>query len=427
MLHVLLLSNQLFNVQFLKRYFKNEIVIVVYEPVSFYHINHKHATDVKKKYFRDCLTNYLKETKAKLIHKLDDLSQTEYHYFDFLDFTIESQITRVAKTNFIKHDSPMFLLNSLQRDSYAKDKATFLFASFYKHFRQELGIFAKPIGGKWSYDEENQKPLTNEVYNAFSEIKDINFPTTRKDAIQSLRTFIKNKLSVFGPLQDIIIDKNSVVNHSCISMVLNMGLIFPHEVIKLLPDGNKWSNKTRASIEGFLRQLFWREYMAVIYRAKLPVKNIFGSKVKLPNSWFELRDKITGNTLVDTKIAQAIKFGYLNHIERLMLVGNFMLLAQFDPDDVYTWFMCCFVDAHDWVMVGNVYHMLLYASGKTVVTRPYIASSTYLKKQAKMSPEDCAMWDAVYSRFVLKQSKLLRHMYMTTGHIKKAKLIDKEK
>jgi deoxyribodipyrimidine photolyase-related protein len=427
-MHILLLSTQLLSVSVIKKLLKAiDITITIYEHPGFYMINKVPVSATKKKYFKQCLSDYVKQNKCTVVQSLNKLKQPEYHYFEFLDLEIEKLILTGKKTMFIKHHNPMFLLSEEQRTFWIKNHKTFTFNVFYKYHREALDIFPRPIGGKWTYDEDNQNSLPKNVYDALPEVKEISFPTDRISSIKWLKKFIKTKLDMFGPYQDTITDKNLILWHAGISPMLNMGLLLPSEVIKVIPNASKWTKTVISSYEGFLRQLFWREYMCMIYRAEVPIKNIFKSNVKLNKSWYERTSgnniDITGIELIDQKIVQSIKYGYLHHIERLMLVGNIMLLLQIRPQDVYTWFMCNFVDAHHWVMVGNVYHMLLFASGRIMTQRPYIASSTYLKRQAHMSDSDCNRYDVYYAKFILGNLGILKHTYMISGHIKRAKML----
>ena len=422
-MNVLLLSNQLIDYSIIKKILKtDELKVTIYESKTFYVINKKPISKTKYNYFKKCLTEYRKRYNPIIINSLAHLNKDiEYNYFDMLDLEIEKELEHIGKTiNFIKHYNPMFLLNHVHRQYWIDNHKTFTFNIFYKWCRETLNIFPKPIGGKWSYDKDNQNTMPKEIYDSIDEIKEIYFPTNREDAKSWLKQFIRYKLNMFGPYQDTILEKNLILWHAGISPMLNMGLLLPIEVIKLIPSSDQWSKKVISSYEGFLRQLFWREYMAMIYRVNIKIKNTFNSINKLPTSWYSITNKITGIELIDKKIVQSIKYGYLHHIERLMLIGNFMLLASFKPIDVYDWFMRNFIDAHHWVMVGNVYHMLLWTTGRVMTQRPYIASSTYLKKMAKMSVEDCKKWDEYYMKFIIKNKSILSHTYMSSGHLKRA-------
>lgn len=410
---ILLLSNQLFD----KKYYAGAKEVYLYEPASFYKINNRDVTATKKKYFKQCMQEYLEANpNIKHITNLEKIKDKQVVYFDPMDFAVEKELQIIKNKKML--DSPMFLLSSEDRKILSKKKS-FTFFAFYKNCRKKLDIFPNPIGGKWSYDDDNRNKIPQSM--KVTKIDEIYFPTNRSDALKYLAKFIRNKLDNFGKYQDAMHKDNLILWHAGISPMLNLGLLTPSDVIKLIP--TKWGNNM-SSYEGFLRQLFWREYMAVAYRCNFPIDNIFHSNKKLPESWYKLQN-ITGISYVDQKIKQAIKYGYLHHIERLMLIGNFLLLAQIKPIDVYEWFMVNFVDAHHWVMVGNVYHMLLWSSGLKITKRPYIASSVYINKMLTggLTESESAIWDKIYAQFINKNRKILKHVYMMSGHLKRAKEI----
>ena len=160
------------------------------------------------------------------------------------------------------------------------------------------------------------------------------------------------------------------------------------------------------STEGFVRQILgWREFIRGVYEVKGTAertKNFWGFTRKIPKSFY---DGTTGIQPVDDVIRKVLKTAYAHHIERLMILGNFMVLCEFDPDDVYQWFMELFIDAYDWVMVPNVYGMSLFADGGLMSTKPYISSSNYIKKMSNYGKGDWeATWDGLFWTFMDKHS-----------------------
>ena len=156
------------------------------------------------------------------------------------------------------------------------------------------------------------------------------------------------------------------------------------------------------SAEGFIRQLIgWREFCNQIYRnyeTRLYNTNFFNHKRKMKESWYE---GTTGIEPLDVAIKQAKKYGYCHHIERLMVLANFMNLAQIDPSEVYKWFMEMFVDSGDWVMAANVFGMGLMSEGGIFATKPYISGSNYIRKMSHYPKEEwCDVWDGLYWGFV---------------------------
>jgi deoxyribodipyrimidine photolyase-related protein len=156
------------------------------------------------------------------------------------------------------------------------------------------------------------------------------------------------------------------------------------------------------SCEGFFRQIIgWREFIRGIYTVKGSeerTKNFWGFKRKIPKSFY---DASTGILPVDDSIRKILKTGYAHHIERLMILGNFMLLCEFDPDEVYRWFMEMFIDSYDWVMVPNVYGMSQFADGGLMSTKPYISGSSYILKMSNYKKgEWSGIWDSLFWNFI---------------------------
>ena len=159
---------------------------------------------------------------------------------------------------------------------------------------------------------------------------------------------------------------------------MNVGLISPNQVINKAISYTKKNNIPLNSIEGFVRQIIgWREFIRGIYVSKGSeerTKNFWGFSKKIPNSFYTGE---TGITPIDSTIKKINDYAYCHHIERLMVLGNFMLLCEFDPDDVYKWFMEMFIDSYDWVMVPNVYGMSQFSDGGLMSTKPYISTVSY--------------------------------------------------
>jgi deoxyribodipyrimidine photolyase-related protein len=156
------------------------------------------------------------------------------------------------------------------------------------------------------------------------------------------------------------------------------------------------------SLEGFIRQIVgWREFIRIVYEregSKQRTKNYWGLERKIPTIFWTGE---TGITPVDNVIKKALKTGYSHHIERLMVMGNFMLLCEFNPDEVYRWFMEMYVDAYDWVMVPNVYGMTQFADGGLMTTKPYISGSNYLLKMSDYAKGPWTeVWDGLFWRFM---------------------------
>ncbi len=199
-----------------------------------------------------------------------------------------------------------------------------------------------------------------------------------------------------------MIQDTSLLYHSALSPLMNIGLITPKEVLDAALMFAENNNTPINAVEGFVRQILgWREFIRAAYEVDgtvMRTKNFFNHKRKLSK---KLWDASTDILPVDDAITKALRYGYNHHIERLMVLGNYMLLTQTDPDEVYTWFMAMYVDAYDWVMVPNVYGMSQFADGGIFATKPYIAGSNYIRKMSNYPKGD---WEkvltALYWNFV---------------------------
>ena len=194
------------------------------------------------------------------------------------------------------------------------------------------------------------------------------------------------------------------MNHSLLSPLINSGLLSPNLVIEKAIFYYKNKDIPLNSVEGFIRQVIgWREFIRGVYIAK-------GVQERTTNFW-NFNKKISANFYsgttgilpIDETIKKINETGYCHHIERLMVLGNFMVLCEFDPDEVYKWFMEMFIDSYDWVMVPNVYGMSQFSDGGLMSTKPYISSSNYLLKMSNYKKGDWQLkWDGLFWRFMDK-------------------------
>jgi deoxyribodipyrimidine photolyase-related protein len=190
---------------------------------------------------------------------------------------------------------------------------------------------------------------------------------------------------------------------------LNIGLITPSEVLRITLDFAKENNIPINSLEGFIRQIMgWREYIRAIYElegVKQRNSNFFELGRRIPESFY---NATTGIEPIDDTIRKVLSTAFTHHIERLMILGNFMLLSEFHPNEVYKWFMEMFIDAYDWVMVPNVYGMSQYADGGLICTKPYISSSNYILKMSNYKKGEWSeIWDSLYWRFLYNHKEKL--------------------
>ncbi len=355
--------------------------------------------------------------------------------FEVEDHFFETQLNDFINKNNLSFEiiqSPMFITSRLEFENFAlSQKKTIRMASFYQKIRQKLCILTdennKPIGGKWSFDEENRKKIPKNIEipsfpiiqkdNKFKSLKSkINstfhghpgsldylwMPTNRKDSLEWLDLFLENKFSKFGDYEDAIRFENNFLFHSALSPVLNMGLLTPDEVVNKALEFSKTHSIPINSLEGFIRQIIgWREFIRGVYHYKgnEEIKsNYWKHDRKLTNHWYE---GTTGITPLDDAIKDCIKFGYTHHIPRLMIICNIMNLSKIHPNEIYKWFMEMFVDSSDWVMVPNVYGMGTFADGGIFATKPYSCGSNYILKMSNYKKDSwCDIVDGLYWKFM---------------------------
>jgi deoxyribodipyrimidine photolyase-related protein len=351
------------------------------------------------------------------------------------DDILSKRLRRFAGARGIElvvHPSPNFLTppEFLEKFTGPNRKRPFL-ADFYKAQRQRMGILLEPDGlpqgGKWSFDEENRQrfpedelappapatPPNDHVREALAYVErrfpgnpgraeGFQYPVTRAEALDWLDGFLTARFRDFGAYEDALSRNHRVLFHSVLTPALNIGLLDPQEIVDRALAHAAAHGVPMNSLEGFIRQIIgWREFIAGIYRHRggsLRTRNYWNHTRRMPRAFY---DGTTGIPPVDVAIHRALEHGYCHHIERLMVLGNIMVLCRIHPDDVYRWFMELFVDAYDWVMVPNVYGMSQFADGGTFTTKPYISGSNYIRKMSWYPKGDwCEVWDGLFWSFI---------------------------
>jgi deoxyribodipyrimidine photolyase-related protein len=374
----------------------------------------------------------------KLLPFLKSKGCSSIDYYDTTDYMLERRLHKVAleyNLTLTKHNSQLFINTSDENIAFFKTKKRYYHADYYMQQRRKLDILVdddgKPEGGKWSFDAENRLkyPKNKEVpcikmpkLNAYMQeavgyiknhypnnLGEISssfiYPTTHDEAQIWLENFLKTRFDEFGLYEDAMVKGESILNHSVLTPMLNVGLISSKGIVDAALSHARAHGSPLNTLEGFIRQIIgWREYIRAVYDDKgveERTKNYWGFKRKIPKSFY---DGSTGIVPVDDVIKRVLATGYCHHIERLMVLGNFMLLCEFDPDEVYRWFMELFIDAYDWVMVPNVYGMSQFADGGLMATKPYISGSNYIMKMSNYEKGDWqATWDGLFWRFMDKQ------------------------
>jgi len=375
------------------------------------------------------------KTIEQILERLIERGTSNFHVAECCDFLLEKRLNRL-NCSLNKYPTPMFLSPTQWLDDYFDSRKKPFMARFYEAQRKRMEILVeednKPTGGRWSFDDDNRKPMPkranlltpqdlatipgSHVKEAFTyaqanfsnypgQIDSFNYPVTRAESLDWLNKFFNDRFEQFGPYEDAFSYKERTLFHSVLTPILNIGLLTPLEVVDKAMAYASTNDIPINSLEGFLRQIIgWREFMYAMYRrhgVEMRQSNFFKHQRKLPEAFW------TGNTgvePVDHTIQRVLKYGYCHHIERLMVIGNFMLLGGFDPNQINDWFMELFIDAYDWVMVPNVYGMSQFADGGLFTTKPYISGSNYVKRMSDYPKGDwCDTWDALFWSFISRE------------------------
>lgn len=417
---------------FFKQYNFHKRKIAFHRASMKFYENYLHSNQIKVVYIDSY--NALADIRS-LIQHFVTAGITCFEYIDTTDNWLEKRIEKACKVTGIKSNknrSPLFLSSPEEIETYFADKKRMFQTNFYKYQRQTRNILLdsdqKPMGGKWTFDDENRqkypkgktppkvdflKPnnfqkeaiLYTQKYfaaNYGNLNQDFIFPSNFADSKDWLRAFFTSRFSAFGAYEDAILENEIFLHHSVLSPMLNVGLLLPQFVIDEALTYAEEHEIPLNSLEGFIRQLIgWREFIRAVYELKGKeerTKNYWGFERKIPESFW---NGTTGIVPVDSSIKKVLNTGYCHHIERLMVLGNFMLLCEFDPDEVYRWFMELFIDAYDWVMVPNIYGMSQFADGGLMSTKPYISGSNYVMKMSNYKKGAWqTVWDGLFWRFI---------------------------
>ncbi|WP_366185595.1 cryptochrome/photolyase family protein [Flavobacterium ovatum] len=329
-----------------------------------------------------------------------------------VDLDLKNLCQSLSITNSVV-DSEHFFTTREELGLFFEGKKTFVMESFYRMLRKKHTVLMdgnNPLTGKWNYDGENRKKLpknhkatwplvfandVTEIYNQIqlTTIKTIGtidakafvWPINRIQSLRLLDFFLAECLPLFGSYQDTMSPNEWSLYHSRISFSMNLKMISPQEVIdKAIQEWGKRPEEIAYNqLEGFVRQIIgWREYMRGIYWLKMPeygTMNFFNNQEKLPD-WFW-----TGNTKMNClkdAITQSLNYAYAHHIQRLMITGNFALLAGIHPDELDAWYLGIYIDAIEWVEITNTRGMSQFADGGIVGTKPYVSSASYIDKMS---------------------------------------------
>ena len=478
---IIILCNQLFEESPILEDLDNDDIIILYEhPVYFtdfnYHkmklVMHRATTKYYYDYLEDNYDNkiiYLEynDDIYKEIKKHKDINQIKI--YNPIDHKIIREFINLSKNIDVQlelHNNPGFICTIEDYDEYLKtnkNKNPYFHHSFYIWCRRKYNLLMnkdKPIGNKWSFDTENRIPFPknykedkkeiiikldkNEYVKEAKKYVEKNFknnhgsdnyylPIDFKGAKKHFENFLKKRLDNFGPYEDAVSNDIIFGNHSILSPLINIGLITPNYILEKVDDYFKKLKHKIQSVEGYVRQLFWREFCVLVYLNKnkeLESGNFFNHKKNVDKSWY---NGSTSIQLINDLIKKALEYGWLHHIERLMYVGNFMLITNIKPKEAYKWFMELFIDAYPWVMSPNVYGMSQHSAGQIMMKRPYFSSSNYIDKMStykkkiniydKVIIDDIEyewfeIWDSLYYNFINDNKKYLGDNYSTANIVR---------
>jgi deoxyribodipyrimidine photolyase-related protein len=309
-----------------------------------------------------------------------------------------------------------FLVAESEFRTWAGKSQRLLMENHYRRVRKQFGILmepnGEPTGGSWNFDTANRETFTafarsqtpvhapprerpDEISRQVIDLVKKEFhhhpgnaakfwlPVTREGALAWLSNFVRYRLKHFGPWEDVMAQNEPVLFHSVLSPLLNIGLLTPKECVDAAITAYSSGAAPLASVEGFVRQIIgWREFIHGIYWLRMPgydELNELKAQRPLP-AWLYTAE--TDMNCLRQVLQEVIATGYNHHLQRLMVLGNFFLLAGIEPSLVLRWYTEMYVDAHDWVMAANVIGMILHADGGYMATKPYAAGAGYIKKMS---------------------------------------------
>lgn len=341
-----------------------------------------------------------------------------------------------------------FLASHAEFTAWAKDKKQLRMEFFYREMRKKYNILieaGKPIGGEWNYDKENRKPpksgmtsparishkksaitkdvlvLVNERFSHhFGTLEPFHYAVTHAQARIELDHFIENLLPNFGDYQDAMVAGEPYLYHSLISSYLNTGLLLPLEICKKAEAAYHAGKAPLNAVEGFIRQILgWREYIRGIYWQFMPEygqRNTLNATRPLPEFYWGAQ---TGMFCVAEAVRHTRDHAYSHHIQRLMITGNFALLAGLDVKAVQEWYLAVYSDAYEWVEMPNTLGMALFGDGGVVASKPYAASGKYIHRMSnycekckydpdEMTGEKACPFNALYWDFLVRHADKFR-------------------
>lgn len=467
-MELLLFPNQLFEPSLLQKLIKNYTITKIHfieDPL--YYGKRKGSKAVSSLSLNKLRIVYMYVTHQQYITQLQKYYEVHYHsinelitkpmdysifkekeiiYIDPCDVLLEQKLQKHSN-HLTRIETPSFFMTREDLKIYYDDRQGkhLQHSHFYQYVKEKLNILVKVP----SMDQYNRKPYSknmpypkNAYRNAFTskEIWEdgvrwieksrfsknpgpliewskliseylIYLPITITDVRKWMSNFFKERFKYYGMYQDVVLTSDPLLFHSGLSIYLNNGLITPREVI----DTATKYKKDMESYEGFVRQVIgWREYCRLYYHhvpSTIYKKNVFKQSIHtLSKKWYYGGFDIP---IVDHTIQHAMNYGYINHIQRLMVISNFMTLNNYHPDMIYKWMYEFSLDSYEWVMVFNCYSMGSWSDHGYAMRKPYISSANYLLKMSnEPKGEWIDIWNNSYQKFLKNKKDILKHTYL---------------
>lgn len=304
-----------------------------------------------------------------------------------------------------------FIASHQEFESWAEGRKALRMEYFYREMRRKTGLLmedGEPAQGKWNFDHDNRKPAPDEIDfegplrftpdavtqevldlvearfdNHFGALRPFWFATTREEALEQLEHFVSKGLARFGDFQDAMLNDNRFLYHSLVSTSINLGLLSPLEVCEAVAEAYAEGRAPINAAEGFIRQIIgWREYMRGIYFLEGPdymTRNALAQTRDLPALYWGAETRMN---CLEKAVVQTRDEAYAHHIQRLMITGNFALLAGIDPHQVHEWYLAVYADAYEWVEAPNTIGMSQFADGGIIASKPYVSSGAYINRMS---------------------------------------------
>lgn len=389
----------------------------------------------------------------ELLHAIEEIKPSAIHLTEPGEWRVLSMFEDLKSKLSVPlkiYEDNRFLCSINAFNDWANEKKQLRMEYFYRMMRQKYRILidnkGHPVGGSWNYDAENRNPakhlssfpkrlaypadeITNDVLNLvtkhfsnnFGELYPFDLAVTRADALSEANYFMTHCLISFGDYQDAMLTGETTLYHAKLSFYLNAGLLLPLELAQMAEKVYQAQKAPLNCVEGFIRQIIgWREYVRGVYWYSMPdyqKMNYFSATRDLP-AFFWGAD--TNMFCIKEVVRQTAEEAYSHHIQRLMITGNFALLAGLEPAQVCEWYLAVYADAYEWVELPNTLGMALYADGGLMASKPYAASGKYIQRMSnfcescvynpnELLGEKACPFNALYWNFFKENEEKLKH------------------